>query len=128
VALFGDLRRHVMGAQLADSQPTPVRDASGADLEIDGAPVLVPPEVFLTAELWGVGNTGPWLHDGRAASLEEAITLHGEDAPPAPGDPARSEAQEARDAFLALPERDRLAVVEFLRSLVNFSLPEPEEE
>jgi CxxC motif-containing protein (DUF1111 family) len=95
---------------------------------LDGAPVEVAPPVFLTAELWGVGNTGPWLHDGRAGSLEEAIRLHGADLPPPAGDPGRSEAQEARDAFTALAADDRLAVVEFLRSLVLFEFPEGEEE
>jgi cytochrome c peroxidase len=124
VALFGDLKRHYMGEQLADPMPTRVKGANGRNLVLDGMEIVVEPAVFLTAELWGVGSTGPWLHDGRAGTLEEAILLHGIDAPPPPGDPARSEAQKARDAFAALPERDRLAVVEFLRSLVLFELPE----
>jgi CxxC motif-containing protein (DUF1111 family) len=128
VALFGDLKRHAMGSQLADAQATPVSGADGRPLVLDGAPVEVAPPVFLTAELWGVGNTGPWLHDGRAGSLEEAIRLHGADLPPPAGDPGRSEAQEARDAFTALAADDRLAVVEFLRSLVLFEFPEGEEE
>ena len=34
---------------------------------------------FLTPELWGVGTTGPWLHDGRALTLRQAILFHGED-------------------------------------------------
>ena len=63
---------------------------------------MIPADQFLTAELWGVGNTGLWLHDGRAGTLREAILLHGEDEPPAAGDPGRSEAQESRDAFVAL--------------------------
>jgi hypothetical protein len=124
VRLFGDLKRHAMGRQLADAQDTAVRGSDGRPLSIDGAPVHVPAAVFLTTELWGTGNTGPWLHDGRAGTLEEAILLHGDDSPPPPGDPDRSEAQESRDAFAALPAGDRLAVVEFLRSLVLFSVPE----
>ena len=70
------------------------------------------------------GNTGPWLHDGRAGTLAEAIALHGEDAPPAAGAPGRSEAQEARDAFMALAADERNAVTSFLKSLVTFS-PDP---
>ncbi len=127
VPLFGDLKRHNMGAHLADAQATPVSDANGATLMNGGAPVLVPESTFLTAELWGVGNSGPWLHDGRAGTLEEAILLHGVDAPPPIGDPARSEAQETRDAFVALSEQDRAAIVEFLESLVLFSFGEEED-
>jgi len=83
--------------------------------------MLIAPTAFLTPELWGVGNTGPWLHDGRAGTLEEAVLLHGEDQPPAAGDPGRSEAQEARDAFKALPAQERQALLTFLRSLQTFS-------
>ena len=28
---------------------------------------------FDTPSLWGVGQTGPWLHDGSAATLEEVL-------------------------------------------------------
>jgi hypothetical protein len=49
------------------------------------------------------------------------VLLHGEDQPPAAGDPGRSEAQESRDAFVALPEGEQAAVIVFLRSLVTFS-------
>jgi CxxC motif-containing protein (DUF1111 family) len=87
----------------------------------DGEKVMIPEDLFLTAELWGVGNTGLWLHDGRAGTLREAVLLHGEDQPPPAGDPGRSEAQESRDAFVALPEADQAAVIVFLRSLVTFS-------
>src|SRR6185295_13398676 len=99
VQLFGDLKRHNMGRNLADGQETPVTGANGRAVLWNGAALKVGRSVFLTAELWGVGNTGPWLHDGRAGSLEEAVLLHGVDSPPPPGAPDRSEAQEARDAF-----------------------------
>ena len=57
--------------------------------------------VFLTENLWGVGSTAPYLHDGRATTLTEAILEHG------------GEAQASRDAFAALctggeARRDRL--------------------
>lgn len=119
---YGDLKRHQMGRHLADpAGPVPSFTASLAPLEVEGEPVLIPATVFLTAELWGVGNTGPWLHDGRAGTLEEAILLHGEDDPPAVGDPLRSEAQDSRDAFAALPAEEREALVTFLNSLRTFS-------
>lgn len=122
VRLYGDLKRHDMGRTLADpGGPQAALDASLVPLEHDGEVALVPVSEFMTPELWGVGSTGPWLHDDRAGTLAEAIVLHGEDAPPAPGQPGRSEAQEARDAYVKLPADDRAAVVAFLKSLVTFS-------
>ncbi len=122
VRLYGDLKRHDMGRRFADpSGPIPPFDASLAPLKYGGQPALIPASVFLTPELWGVGSTGPYLHDDRAGTLAEAIALHGEDSPPPPGSPGRSEAQEARDAYLKLGADDRRAVVAFLRSLVNVS-------
>ena len=89
---------------------------------MDGeAPVLIAPDVFMTAELWGVGNTGPWLHDGRAGTLREAVGLHVEDEPPAVGEAGRSEAQEARDAFVGLGEEAQGDLIAFLLSLRTFS-------
>jgi hypothetical protein len=63
VALFSDLKRHAMGEALADPH--------------DGR---LPRDVFLTRPLWGVADSGPWLHDGRAATLREAIQAHGGEA------------------------------------------------
>jgi hypothetical protein len=125
IRLYGDLKRHAMGRVLAD--PAGPSESFGADSEpvkVDGKPVLIPADHFLTPELWGVANTGPWLHDNRAGTLREAILLHGEDAPPPAGSPGRSEAQESRDAFLKQPAADQDALVAFLLSLRTFS-PEP---
>ncbi len=60
---------------------------------------------FTTARLWGVADTAPYLHDGRATTLTEAILLHG------------GEAQEPRDNFAALSAADREELLKFLRSL-----------
>ena len=128
VRLYGDLKRHRMGRHLADpAGPTPPLVAELAPLEQNGAIVLIPPDVFLTAELWGVGNTGPWLHDGRAGSLREAVLLHGEETPPAPGEPGRGEAQESRDAFAKMPAATQADLVAFLRSLHTFSPNRPDD-
>jgi CxxC motif-containing protein (DUF1111 family) len=122
VRSYGDLKRHSMGRHLADpGGPQPPITADFKPLMQGEQVALIAPTSFLTPELWGVGNTGPWLHDGRAGSLEEAILLHGEEQPPPKGDPGRSEAQEARDAFAALPVEERRALATFLRSLRTFS-------
>jgi hypothetical protein len=122
IRLYGDLKRHAMGRLLAD--PAGTSESIGADLEplkYDGKAVTIAAEQFLTAELWGVGNTGPWLHDNRAGTLREAVVLHGEDAPPEAGSAGRSEAQEARDAFVRAPATDQESLVAFLLSLRTFS-------
>jgi mono/diheme cytochrome c family protein len=122
VRLYGDLKRHAMGRVLAD--PAGPSESFGADsepLKVDGKAIMIPADHFLTPELWGVANTGPWLHDNRAGTLREAILLHGEDLPPAPGAPGRSEAQESRDAFLKQPAAEQDAIVAFLLSLRTFS-------
>jgi hypothetical protein len=64
VALFGDLKRHNMGSGLAESVDE-VGTGAGS---------------FLTENLWGVASTAPYLHDGRATTLAEAILDHGGEA------------------------------------------------
>jgi hypothetical protein len=63
---------------------------------------------FMTRPLWGVGSSAPYGHDGRSINLREVILRHG------------GEAQKSRNAFVALPESGKLALTEFLNSLVLF--------
>jgi len=67
---------------------------------------------FITKELWGVGSTPPYLHDGRATTLTEAILLHG------------AAAQIIRDAFAALPRDQQVDLIRFLTNLVIFKIDE----
>lgn len=93
VQLYSDLKRHNMGDELADPH---------AD---DGTGVAA--SVFLTRPLWGLAETAPYLHDGRAPTIPDAIEAHGGDA------------GESRDAYLALPERARADLHVFLLSLTR---------
>jgi CxxC motif-containing protein (DUF1111 family) len=68
--------------------------------------------VFLTENLWGVGSTAPYLHDGRATTLTEAILEHG------------GEAASSRAAFLALSSDAQKDLIAFLNNLVLFKLEE----
>ena len=92
---YTDLLLHDMGEALADNRP---------DFQADGNEWRTPP-------LWGIGLAqtvlpySGYLHDGRARTLEEAILWHG------------GEAEDARETFRTLEESDRLALVQFLRSL-----------
>jgi len=94
VALYGDLERHDLGPEVAEAI-----DETGTGSS-----------VFLTAELWGVGSTAPYLHDGRATTLAEAILAHG------------GEAAASRASFLALAPAAELDVITFLENLVLFKL------
>ena len=57
VQLFSDLKRHDMGPELAES--------FGSHLDSQ----------FITARLWGVADTAPYMHDGRATTLTDAILV-----------------------------------------------------
>lgn len=89
VRAFTDLKRHEMGPKLADA------------FSERGVGV----STFLTPPLWGIARSRPYLHDGRAPTLEAAILSHG------------GEAAVARDAYHALADRERGTVRVFLTSL-----------
>jgi CxxC motif-containing protein (DUF1111 family) len=60
---------------------------------------------FRTAPLWGVGLTAPYMHDGRASTLEAAIAAH------------HGEASASAAAASALSATERADLLAFLRSL-----------
>jgi len=111
VPLFSDLKRHNMGKFLTD--PLPPLPAQGTDV----TDIINLPQQFLTRPLWGVADTGPWLHDGRATTLLLAIMEHGDTA-----SGSGSDAAPVIDAFEKLPADQQQAVVDFLLTL---RLPTP---
>lgn len=159
VRLYGDLKRHWMGDELAESidEAAPLEEMKAvneviksvnkpeATVDSDAGPKMSlnyynpadavmgpeseavqsnqfnllnqanPPNqsahgksTFGTEELWGVACTGPWLHDGRATTLGEAILLHG------------GEAAESRDKFKGLPSNDKKDMIAFLGNQVLY--------
>ncbi|MFA0811497.1 di-heme oxidoredictase family protein [Microbulbifer epialgicus] len=93
VPMFSDLKRHDMGEELAES-------AFFFDEQQK--------REFITARLWGVADTAPYLHDGRALTLVEAILLH---------DNPGSEASAAAQNFKNLSEEKQNKILNFLMSL-----------
>jgi CxxC motif-containing protein (DUF1111 family) len=95
--LYSDLLLHRMGQDLEGSggynQPPPSLPGSSP-----GEGAL--PDEWRTPPLWGVADSAPYLHDGRAATLEEAILLHAGQAAPAALRFRRLRPQE-RDQLLA---------------------------
>ncbi|TWT53921.1 Cytochrome c [Rubripirellula amarantea] len=58
-----------------------------------------------TPPLWGVADSAPYMHDGRADTLLEAIAMHD------------GEAAGTRDRFLQLPLQQQRAILAFLETL-----------
>ena len=79
-----------------------VADPDGAYVSQD--PGVLPTE-FRTPPLWGVVGTAPYLHDGRASTLTDAIDGH------------FGEAATSKSAFSELNETERAALIEFLKSI-----------
>ncbi|TWU62979.1 di-heme oxidoredictase family protein [Crateriforma conspicua] len=59
-----------------------------------------------TPPLWGVADSAPYMHDGRAETLAESIAMHG------------GEATGSRDRYLNLGFAQREALQTFLKSLI----------
>jgi len=59
-----------------------------------------------TPPLWGFRDSGPYLHDGRAQTLEQAVAMHG------------GQGADAAQKFFQLSPRERLQIEAFLKSLV----------
>ena len=127
--LYSDLLLHDMGPELADSgaygsilpdlteeqqltQPLPSIEGMGfgsapqSKTKRKGNLVGASRQEWRTPPLWGVRDSGPYLHDGRASTLEHAIALHG------------GEAAKTRARYFKLSQADRRKVLVMLNSLV----------
>lgn len=87
--VYSDLLLHDMGPELADGLQQ--GEATGAE--------------FRTQPLWGIAAVGPYLHDGRAQTIEDAILMHG------------GEATASRDMAAELSSADMGDLITFLLSL-----------
>jgi CxxC motif-containing protein (DUF1111 family) len=99
--LYSDLLLHEMGAELVGGgsygqKPSPVPELPGEELS---------PSEWRTPPLWGVADSAPYLHDGRAKDLKHAIELHG-------GQGARA----ARN-FRSLSQGEQGDLIAFLKTL-----------
>jgi hypothetical protein len=115
--IYSDLLLHDMGPALADPVPgvserSPVGGGYFGSEVMDVFAAATTPvrqelqQEWRTPPLWGVRDSAPYLHDGRAATLEDAIALHD------------GEALTSLQNFNGLPERQRMQVIAFLNCLV----------
>ena len=97
--IYSDLLLHDLGQSLSDS---------GSSYGLDGpdTPVGPKPREWRTPPLWGYRDSGPYLHDGRAQGLEEAVAFHD------------GQARDSAHRFFSLSWRERAQVEAFLKSLV----------
>jgi CxxC motif-containing protein (DUF1111 family) len=126
--IYSDLLLHDMGEELSDSgeygqvlpnatedeelnQPIPELVNESSRLKrsqpIDESKLIGATRAeWRTPPLWGLRDSAPYLHDGRADTIEQAIAFHG------------GEATRSMRTFFQSSAKDRLQVSLFLRSLV----------
>jgi CxxC motif-containing protein (DUF1111 family) len=123
--IYSDLLLHQMGEGLSDPSPASegathmrvqsTRSAYGGEsvMFVEGSRKGLredPRQEWKTPPLWGVRDSGPYLHDGRAATIEEAVLQHG------------GEATSSAKRFRELSDVERTQLLTFLGSL---AAPDP---
>jgi mono/diheme cytochrome c family protein len=111
--IYSDLLLHDLGDDLGEiggygvTLPDPAAAVPASDdTPSGGEPTGVAARrEWRTAPLCGLRDSGPYLHDGRAETLEQAIALHG------------GEAEATADRYFRLSPRERWQVQAFLKSL-----------
>jgi CxxC motif-containing protein (DUF1111 family) len=121
--IYSDLLLHDMGQELSDSGsyagfapnateeeelngPVPPLAAVTSSEPIDESKLIgATRQEWRTPPLWGVRDSAPYLHDGRAGTIDQAIAMHG-------GEATRS----VREYF-KLFANERLQLTLFLKSL-----------
>ncbi|MBW3541473.1 MAG: c-type cytochrome [Planctomycetes bacterium] len=119
--IYSDLLVHDMGMALSDphivqTEPERPRESSPRRGYSGGVHLLTEAEAaaraaelereWRTPPLWGCADSAPYLHDGRAGTLDEAIRLHDGEAAP------------AALAYRRLDERNQQRLIAFLKTLV----------
>jgi CxxC motif-containing protein (DUF1111 family) len=98
VEAYTDLLLHDMGPRLSDG-------LSFGSPQFSASSPTHTREEFRTQPLWGVSLSAPFIHDGRAGTLNEAILLHG------------GEAQKIREDYARLAQSDQDDIIAFLEHL-----------
>lgn len=127
--IYSDLLLHDMGPELGDtgSYGVFIPDSPGGDAESPVPPLaqLKQPQAqpavaddgklpvlgagrleWRTPPLWGLRDSAPYLHDGRAKTIEQAIAFHG------------GEGTESAQRYFLLSNEERQKVQAFLKSLI----------
>jgi hypothetical protein len=101
VPAFTDLKIHDITTAPGDPNAEPLDQNQPA-----GSPRFFAGNTkFITRKLWGVGNSGPFMHHGKFTTMREAILAHS------------GEALGSRQSFEVLSSHDRDCVIEYLKTL-----------
>ena len=103
--VFSDLLLHDMGPDLSDGQVRVGAYGRSSRMSPAVAGRMAQPSEWRTPPLWGVADSGPWMHDGRARTLERAVQLHD------------GEGRAAKGRFFFLSDAEQQAVYGFLMTL-----------
>jgi CxxC motif-containing protein (DUF1111 family) len=112
--IYSDLLLHDMGDDVSDdasfygSESSPVRGPApgSAGLDLAGRAKGAAPREWRTPPLWGVRDSAPYLHDGRAATIVQAVAFHG------------GQADRSARLFFRLSPEERRQIKAFLESRV----------
>jgi len=111
--IYSDLLLHDLGPGLGDAVSAVsakqylLRREGEIDTYINaGSALKVLQQEWRTPPLWGVRDSGPYLHDGRAKTLKEAILAHA------------GESILSTEKFAALPAQEQEDLISFLNTLV----------
>jgi hypothetical protein len=100
VPAFTDLKLHDITTGPTDPNAEPLDQNQPA-----GTPKFFAVNTkFITRKLWGVGNSGPYMHHGKFTTMREAILAHS------------GEALASRRNFEALSAYDRDCLIEYLKT------------
>jgi CxxC motif-containing protein (DUF1111 family) len=128
--IYSDLLLHDMGQTLTDNgvyggsiiagesggdriDPVPVLNGTGQDAASKKPKFVASAREWRTPPLWGLRDSGPYLHDGRADTIGAAVAFHD------------GEGFDSAQQFLQLSLRERQQVEHFLESL---GIPAPDHE
>jgi CxxC motif-containing protein (DUF1111 family) len=119
--IYSDLLLHDMGQEMSDDgsytesagddEPLVPQIVADAGKGHGKAPAPQGPrgatrQEWRTPPLWGFRDSGPYLHDGRAQTLEQAVAMHG------------GQGAAAAQKFFALSRRERFQIEALLKSLI----------
>lgn len=97
--IYSDLLLHDMGEDLADG------GSYYGVSDRDPTATRVSPAQWRTPPLWGFRDSGPYLHDGRANTLDQAVALHD------------GQGKKSAKQFFELAPQDRQLILSFLNTL-----------